>query len=100
MFAALSMADADLATRALDKSFGFSAGDKGDGDGDIDVEGAEAREAMRGKILGTIQGCREMLEKEPPERMDEYWGTVSTTTLSSPFPTFPCPSCSFGLCSV
>lgn len=74
MFAALSMADGDLATRALDRSFGFSAGD-------VDVEGGEAREAMRGKILRTVQGCREMLEREPPERMDEYWGTVSFLAL-------------------
>lgn len=99
MFAALSMADADLATRALDRSFGFSAGAGADGDGDVDVEGAEAREAMRGKILGTVQGCREMLEKEPPERMEEYWGTVSTTTSFPPI----ClsPSCFFsGLRSV
>lgn len=31
---------------------------------------------MREKILGAIDGCRKMLEEEPPERMTDYWGTV------------------------
>lgn len=90
MFAALSMADGDLATRALDKSFGFSAGDKADGDGDVDVQGGEAREAMRGKILRTVQACREVLEREPPERMDEYWGTVSSLSPTPPLVRLSC----------
>lgn len=32
---------------------------------------------MREKIMRTIESCRSMLEKEPPQRMKEYWETVS-----------------------
>lgn len=30
---------------------------------------------MREKIMRTIESCRSMLEKEPPQRMKEYWET-------------------------
>lgn len=32
---------------------------------------------LREKIMGAISSCRKMLEEEPPERMTDYWGTVS-----------------------
>lgn len=32
---------------------------------------------MREKIMRTIESCQSMLEKEPPQRMKEYWETVS-----------------------
>lgn len=39
------------------------------------IFGAEIRE----KVLASIATCRKMLETEPPEREDEYYGTVSRT---------------------
>jgi cyclin H len=29
------------------------------------------------RVMNTIEACREMLAREPPERLTEYWGTVS-----------------------
>ena len=74
MFAALSMADQELAGRMLERTFGFETSTGGEG-GDATMDGAH--DEVRGKILRTIESCREMLEAEPPERMDEFWGTVS-----------------------
>ena len=82
MFAALSMADSDLAGRTLERTFGFSSSTNGQG-GDAEMEGAH--ETIRGRIIRTIEGCREMLEMEPPERMDEYWASVRFPSL---LPTF------------
>lgn len=73
MFAALSIADDDLAGRALERTFGFSSSTNGQGG---EAEAESAHETMRGKIIRTIESCKEMLEAEPPERMDDYWGTV------------------------
>ncbi|KAM5356656.1 hypothetical protein ACJ41O_003302 [Fusarium nematophilum] len=39
---------------------------------------------MRGKILGAIEGCRKMLEEEPPERMTDYWGTPEIVKAMKP----------------
>ncbi|KAL8377500.1 hypothetical protein RB595_008262 [Gaeumannomyces hyphopodioides] len=44
------------------------------------IFGAEVRE----KVLATIAACRKMLETEPPEREDEYYGTPHEATLFKP----------------
>lgn len=44
-----------------------------------DVIGAHTD--MREKILEAIDGCRAMLEEEPPERMGGYWEAVSMPVL-------------------
>ncbi|SPN98731.1 related to cyclin CCL1 [Cephalotrichum gorgonifer] len=72
MFASLSMADKGLADRLLERTFSFPQNGKAE---DVKPEEEAARAAMREKILRTIESCRAMLETEPPERMDEYWGT-------------------------
>lgn len=36
----------------------------------------KAHSDMREKILDTVGACRKMLEEEPPERMETYWGEV------------------------
>lgn len=72
MFASLSMADPDLATRTLERTFGFSSS--------TDEPGASAR----GRILRVVEACREMLEAEPPERLDEYWGTPECNKMIRP----------------
>lgn len=65
MMAALSMVDHGLLDTLIPTS---SQG------GNASQESAFAN--MRDKILGAVDGCRKMLEEEPPERMTEYWGSV------------------------
>lgn len=59
MLAALAMADEGLAQRLVRDAF------------------AGQNEAAGEQIWTAIQSCREMLEKEPPERMTEHWSSVS-----------------------
>lgn len=61
MMAALLMVDAGLVDLLL--------GSPGTAVGDV-----------RDKIMGAIEGCKAMLEEEPPERMADYWGTVSVAS--------------------
>lgn len=60
MLAALAIADEPLADRFLREAFASQ--------GDLAKE----------KIWDVIEGCRDMLMKEPPERMTEYWGSQET----------------------
>lgn len=60
MFAALSMADEGLLQRLLRDAF------------------AGQSESVRNQVLETVQNCRAMLEKEPPERRTTYWDAVRT----------------------
>lgn len=69
MMAALQMADAEMVEMLVP-----GAPSDQSGAGDDGVVGAHTD--MRNKILATIEGCRAMLEEEPPERMTQYWGTV------------------------
>lgn len=59
MLAALAMADEGLAQRLLRDAF------------------AGQDEAAGEQVWAVVQSCREMLEKEPPERMTEHWSSVS-----------------------
>ncbi|KAL6879981.1 cyclin-like protein [Trichoderma longibrachiatum] len=43
--------------------------------GDEDSQHVTSHAEMRDKIMKTIESCRDMLEKEPPQRMKEYWET-------------------------
>ncbi|PTB63315.1 cyclin-like protein [Trichoderma citrinoviride] len=43
--------------------------------GDEDSQHVSSHAEMRDKIIKTIESCRDMLEKEPPQRMKEYWET-------------------------
>ena len=45
--------------------------------GDEESQHVTSHAEMRDKIIKTIESCRAMLEKEPPQRMKEYWETVS-----------------------
>lgn len=60
MYAAMAIADEELVQCMLREAF--------TGQGEV------ARE----KIWGVIEGCKAMLEKEPPEKMNTYWTDVST----------------------
>ncbi|KAI1204598.1 cyclin mcs2 [Annulohypoxylon truncatum] len=55
MYAALAMVDEELVERILKEAF------------------AGQSDEARDKILGVIQGCKAMLEEEPPEKMTSYW---------------------------
>jgi cyclin H len=38
---------------------------------------------MREKIMSVLESCQAMLEEEPPERLTDYWGTVSRNLFLS-----------------
>lgn len=49
-------------------------------------ENATAHTTLRNKIFTALEACRKLLEEEPPERMADYWGTVScNVAAASPF---------------
>lgn len=67
MMAALQMADAEMVDMLVP---GAPSGLASMGDA------IGAHTDLRDKIFAAIEGCRAMLEEEPPERMTEYWETV------------------------
>ncbi|TDZ35584.1 Cyclin CCL1 [Colletotrichum spinosum] len=76
MLAALSLADRGLAERLVQGAFGASRnGEQAD---------PTPKSDLRDKVLGTIESCRELLATEPPERLEEYWGTLESTKLIKP----------------
>ncbi|KAI1824136.1 cyclin ccl1 [Xylaria intraflava] len=66
MFAAMSMADEGLVQRLLRDAF------------------AGQNESAKNPVLDTIQGCRAMLEKEPPERRATYWDANESKETMKP----------------
>lgn len=66
MFAALSMADEGLLQRLLRDAF------------------AGQSESTRNQVLETVQSCRTMLEKEPPERRTTYWDASESKEMMKP----------------
>jgi len=72
MLAALSMADSGMAEEMINGAF-----KPGHANGHDDASRNEAMTAeMRQKVTRNIQACRNILEEEPPERMETYWGSV------------------------
>ncbi|KAK6951506.1 hypothetical protein Daesc_006027 [Daldinia eschscholtzii] len=55
MYAALAIADEELVQRMLQEAF------------------AGQNEEAKAKVWSVIRTCKEMLEKEPPEKMTSYW---------------------------
>jgi cyclin H len=94
MLAALSLADRGLAERIIQETFHHgpstddtSAPQNGEAGKENRKSGASSEEKkarvilgaeMRDKVLAAVEACREMLAREAPERMTEYWGTVSS----------------------
>ncbi|KAF6829325.1 cyclin ccl1 [Colletotrichum musicola] len=76
MLAALSLADRGLAEKLVQGAFPPAQ----------NGQHAEAapKSDMRDKVMGTIESCRELLATEPPERLEEYWGTPESTKLIRP----------------
>ncbi|OLN89655.1 Cyclin CCL1 [Colletotrichum chlorophyti] len=79
MLAALSLADRGLAEKLIHGA--FSPAQNG---GDGQAHSSESRQDLRDKVMATIEACRELLATEPPERLDEYWGTPECTKLMKP----------------
>lgn len=71
MLAALSIADHDLFERMIELIFA-------DAGGNNTSRQAEAMSQMiKEKTVSTVQACKEMLMQEPPERLSDFYGTVS-----------------------
>ena len=96
MLAALSIVDHDLVERLMQETFprASSSADISNGDGvledrdsrksQIAEEKARAVGAqVRDKVMKSIEACREMLAKEPPERRT-YWHEVMRLQFPSP----------------
>ena len=63
MLAALSTADQGLANAFVDQAFGTVLQD--------------SEFPLKTKLLAVVSECRRMLDEEPTERFNEYWGTPS-----------------------
>lgn len=71
MLATLSMADHDLFERMIDMTFPLHTS--------AEAGGPEAlTQAIRTKTVSTVLACKEMLMQEPPERLSDFYGTVSS----------------------
>lgn len=78
MLAALSIADHNLFERMVELIFARAGGD-------LNSHQAEAMtQVIKGKTISTVLACKEMLMQEPPERLSDFYGTVSP-----PHPPFP-----------
>ncbi|WYZ46828.1 hypothetical protein EsH8_IX_001053 [Colletotrichum jinshuiense] len=82
MLAALSLADRGLAERLVQAA--FAPGQHGAANEDGQAQDTTPRHDLRDKVMGAIEACRELLATEPPERLDEYWGTPESTKLIKP----------------
>jgi cyclin H len=79
MLAALSIADSGLAEIFINNAMNTPRSANSNSEAaKYNTEGSgEASRELKTKVLHSIQLCRDMLSEEPPERLSEYWGTVS-----------------------
>lgn len=84
MLAALSMADHGLFERMIESTFSTPPEHllPADAPKNIKLIG----QAVRDKTVATVMACKGMLMEEPPERMTEFWGTVSRSPSLLPPP--------------
>ncbi|TQN65271.1 Cyclin CCL1 [Colletotrichum shisoi] len=80
MLAALSLADRGLTERLVQGVFAPNQNPTSNENGTDSTPPHD----LRDKVMGAIEACREMLATEPPERLDEYWGTPESTKLIKP----------------
>lgn len=83
MLAALSIADHALFERLIDATFPRHLPDSGTSTPGANGKPADPRksalvmgQAIKKKTVDTVQACKEMLLKEPPERLADFWGQV------------------------
>nr|CDP25874.1 Putative cyclin [Podospora anserina S mat+] len=92
MLAALSLADRGLAERLIQETFHFVAAEGNDtpgGGGGDNNKGNEEKarvigSQIRDKVLGAIEGCRDMLSRELPERKDHWLNKQVIKTQITP----------------
>lgn len=84
MLAALSIADHSLFERLMDATFPRHLPDSGTSTPGANGRQADPRksalvmgQAIKKKTVDMVQACQEMLLQEPPERLANFWGTVS-----------------------
>lgn len=68
MLAALSLADQGLAESLIDDTFAPQNGEA--------APSESMATQIKEKVIATVDGCRELLSTELPERMQDFWGTV------------------------
>lgn len=72
MLATLSLADHELFERLIQAMFPQYPS------GDPNAHKAEVlSQAIKEKTVSTVMACKDVLSQEPPERMTNFWGTVS-----------------------
>lgn len=84
MLAALSMADHGLFERMIELT--FPSHTNAGASGNTDPHRVEVTQVIKGKTISTVLACKEMLMQEPPERLSDFYGTVSTFTIHGPDP--------------
>lgn len=94
MLAALSLADQELAERVVHETFHHPAppsegagGQPRESRKGASAAGERARllgAEMRDRVLEAVRACREVLAREPPERMTSYWGTPESHQITRP----------------
>lgn len=67
MLAALSLADQEFAEKLIDDAFPAHH-----------VQTNPSQADVKEKVFAAVEGCKEMLSTELPERLHEFWGTVRT----------------------
>lgn len=85
MLAALWIADENLFERLIAATFPLHPDDSDTGAKNSPADGkADPRsnallvgQAVKEKIVAAVRACKDMLLHEPPERMTDFWGTVS-----------------------
>ena len=100
MLAALSLADRGLADRVVHETFhhpsltstdhdaGHQTKDSNRNRGTTAAAAAAARAALgaeaRDRVLDVVAACRDVLAREPPERMAGFWGTPDSNQIARP----------------
>lgn len=98
MLAALSLADHELAERVIHETFQHAAPNStglGTAPPNQLKEGRRAAAAseerarllgadVRERVLAAVGSCRDMLSKEPPERLTAYWDMPDAKQISRP----------------
>lgn len=85
MLAALSLADQEFAEKIIDDTFSAHGHKTADG---VATQDQITSSDIKDKLLAAVEGCKEILSTELPERMQEFWSTVRISR-NSPAPALP-----------
>ncbi|KAB5576130.1 cyclin ccl1 [Coniochaeta sp. 2T2.1] len=93
MLAALSLADQDLADRVLHETFHrhpqTEQKSNKSSNSSTSASTSEQRAALissevRARVAEAVNACRDLLAKEPPERLTSYWDTPESNNIIKP----------------